>query len=149
MDSTIIEFQGLFWLFCTKRGADSNSKLYIYYSSTPEGPWKSHLKNPVVSDASMARPAGNMIVKDGTLYRVIQKCDHHYGEAINISKVDILNETEFKETFVKEIKAQKDSYSECFHTINGLGNLCVVDGVKVEFRPIKRLWNEIRNKLHI
>lgn len=44
LDSTIVEFQGRYWLFCTKRGADSNSKLYIYYSSAPEGPWKSHLK---------------------------------------------------------------------------------------------------------
>ena len=75
LDSTIVEYKGLWWLFCTKRGEDSNKKLYIYYANAPEGPWQPHSKNPVVSDASMARPAGYMIKDGETLYRVIQKCD--------------------------------------------------------------------------
>lgn len=148
LDSTIIEHDGKYWLFCTKRGPESNKSLFIYYSDKPEGPWTAHKSNPVVQDAAMARPAGYMVKVDGEIYRVIQKCDHHYGEAINISKVDVLNETEFKETLFKEIRAQEDIYSESFHTINGLGNMCVVDGVRVDFRPMRRVWYELRNKLH-
>lgn len=149
LDSTIVGYNGRYWLFCTRRGTDSNKKLYIYHSLHPEGPWAEHDKNPTVNDASMARPAGYVINVDGDLYRVIQKCDKHYGETINISKIDILTENEFKEHFVKTIKAQHDEYSYSFHTINGLDNICVVDGVRIDFQPFRRLWYELRNFLHI
>lgn len=147
LDSTIIEFDNRYWLFCTKRGNDSNEKLYIYYSQQPEGPWIAHKKNPVLSNAAMARPAGYLIKINAELYRVIQKCDKHYGEAINISKIEKLTDVDFKETFIKELRAQVCDYSQSFHTINGFGNICVVDGVKRTFSPLRRIIYEIQNKL--
>lgn len=149
LDSTIIKYNNKYWLFCTMRGIDSNSKLYIYYSYLPEGPWIPHPQNPVVDNSSMSRPAGNFVNIDNNIFRVIQKCDLHYGEAINISKIDVLNELEFKETFIKELRAQNDQYSECFHTINSFDNICVVDALRTDFRPISRVWFEIRNLLHL
>ena len=147
LDSTIIENDGKYWLFCTKRGNESNKCLNIYYSDTPEGPWKSHSKNPVVADSTMSRPAGYMVKIVNNIYRVIQKCDITYGEAINISRVVKLTTTEFEEEFVKEIRAQRDEYSHAFHTMNGLGGLCVVDGVRKDFAPFRRLWYEAINRL--
>lgn len=147
LDSTIVENDGKYWLFCTKRGADSNKCLYIYYSDTSEGPWESHTKNPVVTDLTMSRPAGYMVKIANNIYRVIQKCDITYGEAINISRVVKLSATEFEEEFVKEIRAQKDEYSHAFHTMNGLGNLCVVDGVRKDFAPFRRFWYEAKHRL--
>lgn len=150
LDSTIIEYEGKFWLFCTKRGENSNKQLFIYYADKPEGPWNAHLKNPVVSNLSMSRPAGYMKILDGIIYRVSQKCDVSYGEAINVSRIDKLSEKEFKETFIKELRAQKDMYSGGFHTINGLDNICVVDGNNhYDFAPFRRLWYEFRNKIKI
>lgn len=148
LDSTIIKHNGLFWLFCTKKGIDSNRSLYVYYSEKSEGPWTPHKNNPVVEDAAIARPAGYVVEVKGVLYRVIQKCDKHYGEAINVSRIDVCNENEFRETHVKELRAQGGEFSGGFHTINGLDGLCVVDGVKVEFRPVHRIWYEFRNFLN-
>lgn len=145
LDSTIVEYGGRWWLFCTKRGDASNKDLYIYYADAPEGPWRPHTRNPVVQNDSMARPAGCFVKDSDTLYRVIQKCDISYGEAVNVSRVIKLNTNEFEEVFVKELRAQKDVYSRCFHTINGLGGLTVVDGVKREFAPLRRVIYEIRN----
>ena len=149
LDSTIVEYAGKWWLFCTKRGENSNRDLFIYYSDKPEGPWIPHAKNPVVSNDSMARPAGYFVKSGDSLYRVIQKCDECYGEAVNVSKVITLTTTEFKEEFQKELRAQKDEYSHCFHTLNGLGGLTVVDGVRKQFAPLRRVIYEIRNKLKI
>lgn len=146
LDSTIVEHDGHWWLFCTKRGEDSNTNLYIYYAESPEGPWLAHAKNPVIKDASMARPAGCFVKNGDSLYRVIQKCDIRYGEAINVTKVEKLTSAEFKESFAKEIRAQKDEYSECFHTINGLNRITVVDGLRFQFAPLRRIVYEIRNK---
>jgi len=149
LDSTIVEYDGLWWLFCTKRGDKSNSDLYIYYSDTPEGPWRPHTSNPLVQNSAMARPAG-YFVKDGNdLYRVIQKCDKCYGEAINVSKVLKLSTTDYSEVFIKELRAQKDEYSNCFHTLNSLGNLTVVDGIKKQFAPLRRIVYEVRNRIGI
>ena len=149
LDSTIVKYNGQWWLFCTKRGDASNRDLFIYYSGNPEGPWMPHAKNPVISDMAMARPAGYFVEDGEVLYRVIQKCDRHYGEAINISKVMKLSTTEYEEVFVKELRAQKDEYDHSFHTINGFGNITVVDGVRMQFAPIRRVLYEIRNKLKI
>lgn len=123
VDSTIIEYKGLYWLFCTKKGADSNRKLFIYYAENPEGSYKEHSGNPVVIDDTMARPAGSMFKDGDTLYRVIQKCDKIYGEYINVSRIDILTTTEYKESFVKELRAENSIYSNAFHTINGYGDI--------------------------
>lgn len=146
VDSTIIEYKGLYWLFCTKKGADSNRKLFIYYAENPEGSYKEHSGNPVVIDDTMARPAGSMFKDGDTLYRVIQKCDKIYGEYINVSRIDILTTTEYKESFVKELRAENSIYSNAFHTINGYGDICVVDGLRVKFAPFRRIWYEMRNK---
>ena len=145
LDSAIVEHDGRWWLFCTKRGDASNRDLYIYYAGTPEGPWISHEKNPVVQNDSMARPAGYLVKVKDALYRVIQKCDKRYGEAVNVSKVTKLTITEFSEVFVKELRAQNGEYSHCFHTLNGLGELTAVDGVKRQFAPLRRVIYEIRN----
>lgn len=146
VDSTIIDYRGLYWLFCTKKGTDSNRKLFIYYSESPEGPYKEHSGNPVIIDDTMARPAGSMFKDGDTLYRVIQKCDKTYGEYINVSRIDILTTTEYKESFVKELRAENSIYSNAFHTINGYGDICVVDGLRVKFAPFRRIWYEMRNK---
>lgn len=149
LDSTIVEYDRKWWLFCTKRGPASNRDLYIYYSDAPEGPWLPHLKNPVVVDYAMARPAGYFVEDGDKLYRVIQKCDNHYGEAVNVTVVDKLTTTDYSETFVKELRAQDDEYSSCFHTLNGFGDITVVDGIRKQFTPLHRIVYEIRNKLKI
>lgn len=148
LDSTIVQYKGKYWLFCTKRGDSSNESLYIYYSDKPEGDWIPHKANPVVIDTASARPAGAIVEINGCLYRVIQNCANHYGESVRVSKIEILTETVFKESFVKDIRAQRDRFSHSFHTLNGLGDLCVVDGLCREFAPFRRLWFELRNMMN-
>lgn len=147
LDSTIVENDGLWWLFCTKRGVDSNKDLFIYYAEQPEGPWTAHAMNPVIKDPAMARPAGYVVKSGKDLYRVIQKCDHYYGEAVNVSRIVRLTKDDFEEVFVKELRAQKDEFSNNFHTMNGLDGLTVVDGIRKQFAPLRRAVFEIRNKL--
>lgn len=147
LDSTIVEYNKLWWLFCTKVGENSDKDLYVYYSDNPEGPFKPHTCNPVVSNLSLARPGGYMIEHDNILYRVCQESKNCYGECINVTRIDKLTPSEFKQTFIKSIKAQNDEYSGGFHTINGLSDICVVDGLRTEFAPIRRVIYESINFL--
>jgi hypothetical protein len=147
LDSTILEHNGKYWLFCTKRGSRSNRDLLVYFSDCPEGPWMSHAKNPVVQDFTKARPAGNMVKIGGLIYRLSQKCDKCYGEDVNVSLVTTLTETDFEEEPVKQVKACKDDYSFGFHTLNGLDGIAisVVDGLRKDFRPVRRIVYEMLN----
>ena len=147
LDSTIVEFNGSWWLFCTKRGDASNRDLYIYYSNTPEGPWYSHSANPVLKNESNARPAGAFVKIDESLYRVSQKCDNYYGEAVNVTRIDTLTTEDFHETFIKELRTVDEEYSSRLHTINGLDDIVVVDGTRLQFTPIRRIVYELCNKL--
>lgn len=149
LDSTIVKHDGLWWLFCTKCGKESNKDLYIYHAEQPEGPWTAHVKNPVVKNSAMARPAGYVVKIGENMFRVIQKCDKYYGESVNVSRIVRLTPEDFEEVFVKELRAQKDEYSNNFHTVNGLEGITVVDGIRIQFAPLRRIVYEIRNKLKI
>lgn len=147
LDSTLLEHNGQYWLFCTKRGPKSNRDMFIYFSDCPEGPWMPHPHNPVVQDWTKARPAGSFVVIGKNIYRLSQKCDCTYGEVINISRITDLTETDFQEENVKQIRAYKDKYSLGFHTLNGLpgSSITVADGIRRDFRPIRRVINETLN----
>lgn len=143
-DSTIIYYQHKYWLFGTKRGMYSNSKLYIYYSDCPEGPYLPHKNNPVLTDSSTARPAGAMFISsEGVLYRLTQKNDDYYGGGVNLTKVDILSSDKFKESLVKRLPNHIGRYKDGFHTLNGNGTICVVDGFCREFAPIRKTIYEL------
>lgn len=147
-DSTIIYYQNRYWLFGTKRGKDSNSKLYIYHSQNAEGPYIPHKNNPVLFDPSIARPAGSMFVADdGDLYRLTQKNDNYYGEGVNLTKVDFLSDDKFGETLIKRLPSHVGRYKDGFHTLNGKRDICVVDGFCKEFSPVRKMIYELSSRI--
>ncbi len=147
LDSTLIEYNGLWYLFATKRGEESNKNLYIYYSESPTFGFKSFDNNPVKSDLGGARPAGYIVAVKENLYRLAQVCTNHYGEAIKIFRIEELAPNRFRESFIREIRLRDKEYGYSFHTLNGFSDICVVDGVKQEFSPFMRIKNEILNLL--
>ena len=73
-DATIIRNDDTYFMFAsTRNGAGSYSDtLSIFRSPKLQGPWKPHPCNPVLIDQSGARPAGNMIMCDGRIWRPVQ-----------------------------------------------------------------------------
>lgn len=59
--------------------------------------------NPVVKDITTARNGGNIIRKDGSLYRVSQDCSKGYGSALNLMRIENLSLDNYHETLVKKI----------------------------------------------
>jgi hypothetical protein len=62
-DPTLIEHDGLWWLFLTLGEEDGiclQDELHLYYANSPFGPWTPHIENPIKSDARNSRPAGNI-----------------------------------------------------------------------------------------
>lgn len=148
LDSTFVELDGKWWLLCTKRGGYSNRGLFVFESERFEGPYSPINGNsPVIVDWDNARPAGYIERIDGKVYRSTQVCNRCYGEYMKIFEVEAIDESGVNQKFVKEIHPKRSKYSESFHTVNGYGNITVVDGVNKSFRPLFKLWTGLEYKL--
>lgn len=133
VDSTIVEHAGKFWLFATYAGDAVNRELFILHANSILGPWCFHSDNPVKSDLSNARPAGQFFRYKDALFRPAQNCSTYYGENIVINRIVKLSESEFIETTESEIKPPRGSvYQFGLHTLSHLEDVTVVDGARFQ-----------------
>jgi hypothetical protein len=140
LDSTILHYNNKYWLFATKRGLKSNSQLYIYYADNFDGPYSEHIKNPFKNNLDGTRPAGNFIKFDGQIYRPTQNSSERYGKSISLNKICKLDELDFIEELYFKINPPSNSnYGKGIHTINFLDDYLVIDGLKIEFSPLKKV----------
>ena len=140
VDSTLFEHGGRFWLFTNMSisGGSTWDELFLFHSDSPLGKWLFHPKNPIVSDVRRARPAGNLFWLNGSLYRPSQESSLRYGYAVNLNRVEVLSESEYKETPVKLLTP--DWLEGCLktHTFNFNEDLEIVDAMIYVKKPIGR-----------
>jgi hypothetical protein len=112
---------------------------YLFYASSPLGPWTAHPKNPIIrDDTSKSGGAGRPILyADNTLLRLTQKCDTAYGRSVRVFQVDKLTKTDYAEhelTASPLISASGRGWNKNgMHTLNAWWNgnqwIACVDGV--------------------
>ena len=70
---------------------------------------------------------------DGALYRPAQNCARRYGGGLTINRVCELSERRFREEMTLTFRPSPESeWPDGLHTINSLGGVTVVDGLRVE-----------------
>lgn len=130
-DASIIFKDNVWWLFVNvveNEFTSPNDELFIYYADDLfSDEWKSHPKNPVISDVESARCAGKLFFHKERLYRPSQNCTKHYGYGLNINKIEKLNTQEYSETIIKQIHPNWSNEIEGIHTINSDNGLVVID----------------------
>jgi hypothetical protein len=131
-DTTLFHFDGKWWLFTTldQTGGISggSTELFLFFADSPfADKWISHPLNPIVSDESRARCAGNLFVRDGEIYRPSQDCTMRYGRGLNFNRIIKMNENEFIEVVIDKIKPEWDSKLKGLHTFNYDDNLKIID----------------------
>jgi hypothetical protein len=129
VDPTIIRFGMFYWLFCgaVDKLNDVNTKLFLYYSEDGQCNWKAHPKNPVVIDASRARPAGTPFFYQGRLYRPSQDCLKAYGKRLVINEVLSLTPTSYLERPIAVIEPDHLLRIKQIHHIAYKDSLLVFD----------------------
>jgi hypothetical protein len=139
-DSTLFEYGDRFWLFTNMSVLSGSTwdELFLFYSDSPLGEWIPHPNNPVISDIRRARPAGKLFWLNGTLYRPSQENSLRYGHAVNLNRVEVLSESEYKETPAKLLKPDWLEGSLKTHTFNFNEDFEVVDAMTMEKKPIGR-----------
>ena len=137
-DSTLLEHEGMWWLFACiapEKGMSGNEELHIFYAGSPlSQSWEPHQLNPIISDASCARPAGKFFQWKGDLYRPSQDCAGSYGAGLNINKIKALNKQSYVEELVHCSRPTWDPKLTALHTLNFNQHVSVADAMRVDSR---------------
>ncbi|WHY90977.1 hypothetical protein QNK12_25600 [Neobacillus cucumis] len=130
VDATIIHYNNKFWMFANVfiNGSSSLDELYIFYSDNLFGDWKPHQMNPVISNASTARPAGNIFFQDGKLIRPSQDCSFSYGYSVKFNEILELTENTYCEKHIFELDPNWLKHNKGTHTYNCNDDYEVIDG---------------------
>ena len=129
-DATVIRHGGRFWMFAVARdgvGGYSDT-LAVWHAPALLGPWTAHKENPVLIDDRAARPAGNMVVRDGTLWRPVQDCRGGYGAALGLARIDRLNTRGFEQAVETVLRPNAQWPGRKLHTLNYNGRIEAIDG---------------------
>lgn len=128
VDSTVFEYGGLWWLFCTSAG-HSGHRLEAYYAPGPFGPWLPHAENPIKIDIRSSRPAGSPFWHRNSFYRPAQDCSRTYGGRIAINRVIDLTPKRFSEEVVSHFEPDpRERYGLALHTLSMVNGYCIIDG---------------------
>jgi hypothetical protein len=129
-DATIIQHAGKFWMFAVTRdgiGGYSDT-LCLWSAETLLGPWRPHGANPLIINDRTARPAGNMMWRDGKLLRPVQDCRNGYGAALSLAEVTRLDDEHFEQVIVAQLGPGKQWPGRKLHTLSGNGYMEAIDG---------------------
>lgn len=147
VDTTLFEYDGMFWLFLTRQDEQSNLNLFAYFSQSLHDEFKPHNNNPVKTDITSARPAGNLFKVGEHLYRPTQDSSKLYGGSLKINQIIKLTPDTFIEKEIKHIQPLSGSrYSQGIHTINQCGQYTVIDGKRLIF-VWPSFWHKLKNKV--
>jgi hypothetical protein len=135
LDSTIVEHEGRWWLFCTCQDDYPECKLYIWYANELFGPWNAHRLNPVQCDVRGSRPGGTFFRHQGAFYRPAQDSSKSYGGALTIKRLLRLTPDEFDEEPVIHWPPLRGYWRDGFHTLSSAGEFSVIDGKRMMFTP--------------
>jgi hypothetical protein len=151
-DSVLFRKNKIWWLLTniSIEANDLHSKnLSIFYSKNfLKKNFVAHNKNPVITDVSYARNAGNLIFKNKKVFRVSQNCKKYYGRNINILEINKITINDYKETLQEEIFLKKKNIG--FHTYNEINKLKIAD-MKTEITKnfLKMLSSILENFIRI
>lgn len=136
VDATVIQHEGVWWLFATMSERGYESTLHLWYASALRGPWTPHPGNPVKTDVRSSRPAGTPFLYNGELYRPAQDCSRVYGGAVKLLRVTELNIDRFAEEVVATVGPWRDTaYPVGLHTLTKWGDRTLVDAKRLHFAP--------------
>ena len=130
-DATVEQIDGTWWLFCTTTGPHGSSWDALSLFSAPDlrGPWTAHPGNPVLIDASCARPAGSLLRQGGGLWRVAQDCRARYGAGLALCRIDRLDAAGFGQSVEARLFPAPRWGAVGCHTFNRSERFEVIDAV--------------------
>jgi hypothetical protein len=122
IDSTLFYYNHIYWLFTistNKKNTEFKEQLY-YASELVTRKWTLHSTLQISNKINSRRGAGNIILKDGKIYRPVQHNKDYYGQRVMILEITKLSITEYEEKTVGLLNRN-------IHTFNMLDDWIVID----------------------
>ena len=130
-DSNIFFHNGKWWLFTNikeNEGISLYDELFLFFSNDfQSNKWTPHPQNPIISDVKSARPAGHIFRYNNNLYRPSQNSLGRYGYGMKINQIITLNENEYEEKVIDQIKPNWGKNYLGTHTLNYKEDLTMID----------------------
>lgn len=128
-DATLMRHEGQYWLLGTvaAQGRSTWDALHAWRAPGLFGPWTPHRKNPLLIDASCARPAGNVVIEKGKILRPVQNCVGGYGAGLALAEITRLDEQDFDQRIVAALKPDPRWRATGVHTLNSSARYEAID----------------------
>lgn len=98
VDPSIFRYGDKWWLYAETNPEVKHDCLRFYFADELAGPWIEHPRSPVVKDnATIARPAGRVLVIGPQIFRYTQDCSVSYGSEVRAFKVTKLTTENYAE----------------------------------------------------
>lgn len=135
VDATPFQHDGRWWMYLTTASTPNvYDELSLYSAATPMGPWIPHRLNPVLSDLAGGRCAGRPFQRNGVWTRAAQDSVKRYGHAMELRELVTLTDDAWEERVVGRILPDWAPGLVCTHTLNGDGQVTVIDGARDRVR---------------
>ena len=131
-DTTLLKKNDKWWLFTSikqfENGTYDNDLSVFYSDNLFSTNWIAHKGNPIKQEITSGRQGGPFFNIDSDYYRVSQNCESNYGYGFNLSKLQVVSETGFKEKSVFRFTPREFKNILGVHTYNHInGKLRVYD----------------------
>jgi len=132
VDTTLIEHEGHWYLFCSP-AESANERLDLWVADCPYGPWTLHPSSPICLDPRRARMGGPILRVDDRMYRTGQNGSVEYGQSATINRIEKLTPAEYVETWIRPF-AVKGAFGP--HTVLPNGNGYWIDYYTEKTTPL-------------
>jgi hypothetical protein len=137
VDASVLHHDGLYWMWVSQPFADGRlgDETFLYFSDRLDSGWTAHPRNPVVSDARCARPAGRPFLHGDAVIRPAQDGTGRYGSRLVFNVVEMLTPDEYQERPVGLLDPSwAGEHNLCVHTYTFDGRFEATDGRRLVSR---------------
>ena len=128
VDATPFKRGGEWWMYASPMIVRGHTPLTMLFQAPAlEGPWRQVRCSPIAADARFAR-CGGAVIQDGMrLIRPSQDTSVAYGRALIFNHVELLSETQYRETPLMRITPSWLDRQVGVHTYNRVSDWEVID----------------------
>jgi hypothetical protein len=148
IDPILYRRDGRWWLFVTHGSPPCNeNNLYVFSAPSLDAEFLPHPMNPVSTGLHGARMAGQLIERDGKLFRLGQDGRESYGGGLVLFELEELTEKTYHERHVRTfLPNPKGPYPSGFHSYVECNGTVIVDGQRLTSKP-RRPLGELANRV--
>ena len=133
VDTTLFFHNNIWWIFTNikeHKNASLWDELFLFFTDDPlSSNWTPHPCNPIVSDVTKARPAGQIFKIDNKIFRPAQNCSYRYGYGLSLQEITDLTEDSYKEIEHASYTPKDLKKVNGLHTYNQSKRFTVIDAV--------------------